>query len=315
MKRIFELSHDEIMLMGKKDLIETIKASEGRTVMAEVIINCPPLVYGVSNIELASAFGADMITLNAFDFYHPFIFGIDDSGLDFFRGTEAFMDIPLRIRQNMDNPEYIKKVKDIAGRFLGVNLEPVPHGNDYPEGRVLNEQNLKKTLEWGFDYIMITGNPKTGVTDGAILDGIRRASEILKDRVMIIAGKMHGAGGSNIYDPDMLRRFAAAGADAVLIPAPGTVPGMDLELAKRQIEAIHQAGSLAMTAIGTSQEGSGMGVIEQLALMSKMAGADIQHIGDAGFSGIAMPENIMALSIAVRGRRHTYRRMAYSMRK
>ncbi|MDK2877874.1 MAG: hypothetical protein PWR06_590 [Thermoanaerobacteraceae bacterium] len=315
MKRIFELCHNEIMAMEKRDLIETIRASEGRTVMAEVIINCPPLVYGVSNPELAAAFGADMITLNAFDFNFPFIFGIDDTGMDFFRGLEAFNDIPFRARKNLENPEYIKKVKDITGRFMGVNLEPVPEGNDYPEGRVLNESNLKKALEWGFDYIMITGNPKTGVTDGTILDGIRRASAILKDRVMIIAGKMHGAGGNNIYDPDTLRSFAVAGADVVLIPAPGTVPGMDRELAKRQIEAVHQAGALALTAIGTSQEGSDESTIEQFALMSKMAGADIQHIGDAGFSGIALPENIMELSTAIRGKRHTYRRMGYSMRK
>ena len=63
------------------------------------------------------------------------------------------------------------------------------------------------------------------------------------------------------------------------------------------------------------QEGSNSQVIEQIALMSKMAGADIQHIGDAGYGGIALPENIMALSVAIRGKRHTYRRMGYSMRK
>ncbi len=57
------------------------------------------------------------------------------------------------------------------------------------------------------------------------------------------------------------------------------------------------------------------GTFREIGLWSKMAGADIHHIGDAGFGGIAPPENIMALSIAVRGRRHTYRRMGYSMRK
>ncbi|KJE28617.1 hypothetical protein LG52_726 [Geobacillus kaustophilus] len=49
------------------------------------------------------------------------------------------------------------------------------------------------------------------------------------------------------------------------------------------------------------------------ALTSKMAGADLHHIGgDAGYHGIAVPENIMAYSIAIRGRRHTYIRMARS---
>ncbi len=41
-----------------------------------------------------------------------------------------------------------------------------------------------------------------------------------------------------------------------------------------------------------------------------MAGADVHHIGDAGYSGVAIPENIMALSMAVRGRRHTWFRIA-----
>lgn len=315
MKRIFELSHGEIMAMEKQDLIDIIKVSEGRTIMAETVISCQPLIYGVSNPELAAAFGADLVTLNAFDFNYPFIFGLDESNNEFSGVMETFKQISGKIGENNEKPDHIERLRNIVGRFLGVNLEPVPEGVNYPAGRTLNETNLEKALELGFNYIVITGNPNTGVIDTAIIKAIELSKTILQDKVMIIAGKMHGAGGSNIYDPDMLRRFAEAGADAVLIPAPGTVPGMDLELAKRQIEVIHQAGSLAMTTIGTSQEGSGKGVIEQLALMSKMAGADIQHIGDAGFSGIAMPENIMALSIAVRGRRHTYRRMAYSMRK
>ena len=36
-------------------------------------------------------------------------------------------------------------------------------------------------------------------------------------------------------------------------------------------------------------------------------------LGDCGYFGIALPENLMAYSIAVRGRRHAYRRMAMSL--
>ena len=43
------------------------------------------------------------------------------------------------------------------------------------------------------------------------------------------------------------------------------------------------------------------------------AGADIHHIGDSGYMGMALPENIMAYSVAIRGKRHTYRRMAVSL--
>lgn len=49
--------------------------------------------------------------------------------------------------------------------------------------------------------------------------------------------------------------------------------------------------------------------------MCKMAGTDIHHIGDTGYPGMALPENIMAYSVAIRGVRHTYHRMAASVNR
>lgn len=315
MKRIFELTMKDIEGMDKRMLIETIKTSEGRTVMAETIISVPSLVYGVSNPELAASFGCDMVTLNFFDFKNPFIFGIDDIGINISAGPLELQKLIEISSKNAKDFNYIKKVKKIVGRFIGVNIEPVPEGIEYVEGRKLNKENLLKAKEYGFDYIMITGNPNTGVNVNTIIKGIELAKDILGDNIMIIAGKMHGAGSGNIYDNKVLKDFVKAGADCILIPAPGTVPGIDLDAAKSQIYSIHESGALAMTTIGTSQEGSQKNVIESIAIQSKMAGADIQHIGDAAYSGIALPENIMALSIAIRGLRHTYRRMAYSLNK
>ena len=101
----------------------------------------------------------------------------------------------------------------------------------------------------------------------------------------------------------------AAGADIILLPAPGTVPGITQEYAHRLIEVVHSRGKLALTAIGTSQEGADVATIRQIALMCKMAGADIHHIGDTGVPGMALPQNIMAYSIAIRGERHTYHKI------
>ena len=67
--------------------------------------------------------------------------------------------------------------------------------------------------------------------------------------------------------------------------------------------------------IGTSQEGADTDTIRRIALMCKMAGTDIHHIGDTGYTGMALAENIMAYSIAVRGIRHTYHRMAISVER
>ena len=70
-----------------------------------------------------------------------------------------------------------------------------------------------------------------------------------------------------------------------------------------------------MTAIGTSQEGADTATIRQIALMCKMTGTDVHHLGDAGYGGMALPENIQTYSVAVRGIRHTYHRMAASVNR
>lgn len=316
MKRIFELAFNDFFNMKKREILETIRHSEGRTVVAECVISCPPLIYGVSNAELAASFGADMITLNTFDFEKPFIFGIDDEGTSLSETEKFIKNYFKKIEENRVNADYIKKVKSITGRFIGVNLEPVPESvKNFPKGRRVSKENLEKARFYGFDYVVITANPNTGVSSEDIVKSLELCREILEEDMIIIAGKMHAAGRENVFDPQVVKGFAINGADVVLIPAPGTVPGMDMDTAKRLIREIHSEGALAMTAIGTSQEGAGRETIRDIAMLSKMAGADIQHIGDAGFSGMAFPENIMELSITIRGKRHTYRRMGYSSRK
>ena len=73
MKRIFDLTQKEVLTSNRNDLLGAIKASEGRTVMSETVISTMSLLDGVSNPEVARAFGADMITLNTFDVFNPFI--------------------------------------------------------------------------------------------------------------------------------------------------------------------------------------------------------------------------------------------------
>ena len=73
--------------------------------------------------------------------------------------------------------------------------------------------------------------------------------------------------------------------------------------------------AVSVAEVYTSQEGADVSTIRQIALMCKMTGTDIHHLGDAGYGGIALPENIQAYSIAIRGVRHTYRRMAGSVNR
>ncbi|QQE74494.1 hypothetical protein KDJ56_00200 [Brevibacillus composti] len=104
--------------------------------------------------------------------------------------------------------------------------------------------------------------------------------------------------GGGLVAAEAVGSFIEAGADIILLPSPGTIPGITVESASAMISQVHARGALALLATGTSQEGADEATIRQIALNSKMAGADLHHIGDAGYSGIAVPENIMHYSIA-----------------
>jgi hypothetical protein len=296
MKRILNCTASDFAKMKKQDLLHSIVASEGRTMIAEVMCHTAPLYPRLTNAEYAAAFGADMILLNVFDVNEPTMEGLE----------------------NVGEKETIRHLKKLVGRPVGINLEPVDpdaeameHLDELPEGRKATAESLKKALELGVDFVCLTGNPKTGVTNQAILESTKLSKEL---GLLVIAGKMHGAGAKeSLANEDTVKGFIAAGADIVLVPGVGTVPGATLTKTEKLIEAIHESGALALTTIGTSQEGAEKETIQQIALYNKMAGADIHHIGDAGMNGIAVPERIMDYSITIRGKRHTYFRMASSI--
>lgn len=302
MLRLLDCKASDFAQMNGQQLKQSIRASEGRVLLAEVICSVQPLL-SVSNAEMVSAFGADMILLNLFDVFDPKISGLD-----------------------VDNPkEVIRQLKQYIGRPVGVNLEPVDlHAEQaekldtLPVGRTATEETFREAKNLGFDFVCLTGNPKTGVTNTEILRAISGARKVMGEDILIIAGKMHAAGvvgeaGADIIKDQELVSFIEAGADVILLPSPGTVPGITLENSQKLVQTVHKHGALTILATGTSQEGADEATIRQIALYSKMAGTDMYHIGDAGYTGIAIPENIMQYSIVVRGKRHTYVRMASSV--
>ena len=64
-------------------------------------------------------------------------------------------------------------------------------------------------------------------------------------------------------------QFIEAGADIVLVPAVGTVWGIDDQQVKEVVDFAHSKGKLVMSAIGTSQESAQPEVIKQSALEIK----------------------------------------------
>ena len=295
MKRLISCSASDFAAMTPAELKVAIFASAGRSVMSETIVAFEPLMRGLTNAEVASAFGADMILLNFYDALNPRIMGLPGSP---------------------ENP--IAELKRLVGRPVGINLEPVGKGKALeeitalPPGRRATEETFLAAQRQGADYICLTGNPGTGVTNDAIEEAVRLCRNCFSG--LIIAGKMHGAGiDEEVLDTGAIVRFIKAGADIILIPAPGTVPGVSEQDAAAAVRIIHQNGALALSAIGTSQEGADTATVREIALSCKRAGVDIQHIGDAAACGMADPENILTLSIAIRGKRHTVFRMAGSV--
>ncbi len=312
MKRIFELNKSDTLNMDTTSLINTIRHSEGRSLMAESLISKRPVVEFVSDPEVLASFGVDMITLNTFDVRNPFIYGLDEPKLDPNASrVENMLQAQLNLlTDSIQKKDCVRRIREYTGRFIGTNLEPVGEGVDYPEGMKANKENFKRALELGFDYIVLTGNPHTKVTIDTLVASTAELAEIAKGKMMIVSGKMHGSGSGNNDSVKSVEKIAKAGADVVMFGAPGTLPGYSLEVVKELIDEAKKYNLLTKTAIGTAQENAPIETIKQIALMSKMAGADIMHIGDAGLGGMSNPMHGMAISLVIRGELHTYRRMS-----
>lgn len=304
MKRFLDCSFSDMEAMNKQELLESLEASEGRVLVAECSLCHGSLLSPMTNAEISAAFGADILLLNMFDVNHPKIDGIT----------------------GVEDKDVIRELKRLTGRMIGVNLEPIDENEQtigeiqtICKGRQASVETALKAKELGIDFILLTGNPGTGVSNQTIVENLKKMKEVVGDDIVLMAGKMHAAGskkeaGENIITKEVIKDFVEAGADVILIPAPGTVPGITLEYVKDMVTYAHSLDVLTLTSIGTSQEGAEDSTIRDIALMCKMSGTDLHHIGDAGWAPV-VPDGIMAYSIAIRGKRHTYARMARSINR
>ena len=285
MKRLISADTSEILGFTPAELKQSIRASEGRVVLSENITVLIPQVTDITNAEIARAFGADLILLNFLDVDHPYIHGLDETG------------------------DPVRRLRELVGRPVGINLEPVDTAaamheerQDVAPGRRALRESIVRAGELGADFLCLTGNPGSGVRNAQITETVRLCRELFDG--LVIAGKIHGAGAAeSVVDRQAVEDHLAAGADIILVPA------VDI------VRTVHARGGLVMTTIGTSQETSDPATIRRIAHDNKIAGADIQHIGDAGPGGLADPMNIYTLSETIRGRRHTISRMARSTRR
>ncbi|MBA3432387.1 MAG: haloacid dehalogenase-like hydrolase [Actinobacteria bacterium] len=281
MSRLLDLFGPDLAALRGDDLIRAIEWSEGRTTLAEIVAPRPPVAPPASNLELVAAFGADLVCLNMVSPAAARVTGLDGEG---FYG-----------------------LSEMIGRPVGLNLEPdmpsVP-----PEYRA-TEVNARATQDAGASFVFITANPGRGTK----MSHLAAATETFRSAapgVVCFAGKMHAAGEEETIDSATVRPLLDAGAQGLLVPVPGTVPGVTESGAEQMVRAAHDHDALAVGTIGTSQEGADPATVRTLALAAKRIGVDVHHIGDSWISGVASPENIYAYSVAIRGVRHTWTRMA-----
>ena len=290
-KRFLDCCASDFAKFTKEDLLESIRKSEGRVLACETIGTVQPMLGNVTNAEFVASMGADIILLNMFDVQKPVINGLPACKPE----------------------ETVRLLKKLTGRPIGINLEPVEEGEEgetdplwkMSAGRRATVENALRAKELGVDFILLTGNPGMGVSNPAIVRTLRQFKKAVGDSIVLAAGKMHAAGvlseaAENIMTEQDVISFVEAGAEILLLPAPGTVPGITVEYARSLVTCAHKLGALTITAIGTSQEGADTDTIKRLALLCKMTGTDLHHLGDAGYAGMSLPENIMAYSVAVR---------------
>lgn len=315
---------------SRGDLVKAIQEASGRVIIGETVTFKQNLIDGVTNIELIKSWGCDMATINHYNVEMPMMPGLPSTqeGIEYFFSLwnddhrKGIVPSIKKIESSFQSSflefgfgRTIGEVKRLAGIPVGMTLEPVSGEHDYPDSRVATKENARRGIEQGASYITMIRTPK--MSDRDFVGCVADVREGVHEKGLVKAGKMPW-GGSFLLNPDdfvtvqEIKQLAAAGADVIVLPSPGTVPGLTIELVRRWVSVIHECGLLAETTIGTSQEGADTDVIRRFAIDSKMTGADLFQIGDSVYGGSCSPENVMAFAKAIKGQRHVLRRMAAS---
>ncbi len=318
--RFVTATPNQLISLKYHDLLTSIRISEGRVLQVCARVRCCPLVDSVSNAELAAAFGADIVDLDTYEPSNPFISGFPSKNPD---DDKATQDVQVKMGRGYS----LKEIREIIGRPVGTTLminENMNHESIVKVyGNILaNQKNIEKMVESGTDFLSITGWASREVVEKTL----NLTRKITENKVILRYGQAHGSGilgdSNGPFNPrdlitkDEILMAIDQGIDIITLPAPGTYPGFTVDYVSELIDVIHNHGALASCGVHTSQEGSDIETLRFIALNAKMAGADLQSLGDAGFSeSMIEPQLIMGVSIAIKGRRHTYRRMALSIKR
>ena len=299
-KRILDATASDFGAMNGAQLAESIRLAEGRTLAAEAICSSASPIEGISHGELAAAMGADLVALDGYDPLSPRISGV---------GDDLLGDAPL------------KRYADLLGRPVGINLiSAEPEQAASLGGRLITKVSVDAAVAQGLDCLFLYSRPLQGGTPAMQAEAAHMVKQRHSDQVMVIGVPSFlkpppRDADSYASHRDEISRLLDSGCAGVAMPMPGSKQGWMADRTAAFIDLAHNKGGLVWLFITGSVEGAPASVMHDLALLGKQLGADAFRLDDAGLSGMASPENILAFSLALRGERHTYRRMASSIRR
>jgi len=300
-KRMLDATASDFLRMNASDLARSIRETEGRTVSAEIICHYESPVEGVSLGELSAAFGADIITL---DFYDP--------------DAPAIVGIP---REEESGVPSLQHLKELVGLPIAINMALTGEAKDgWLYSRRYSKDRMSKAVNQGADIVFLYGDPTSGKTVEDLVEVVQATKEAYGDELMLVGvpdvtlpPPVHEKGIS-----DYKQAHAAilkAGAEGIGLVMPGSKQGWRIAPTAELTDHVHSLGGLVWLIMTGSVEGSPRENIQQMALNAKMVGGDVYRLDEAGLSGMPLPENILEFSLTVRGKRHTYRRMALSAKR
>lgn len=317
--RLLTSSPQTILGYDARQLREAIAMSEGRTVVGVARVRGPNICDGVSNMELCAAFGCDIIALGLYDPHNPYFPGLPNR-----ERREPDDTILAQVQADLGRGWTLREMRELVGRPISAALYGTEKG--FPDrmeqsfAKVLSTpENARLLVDQGVDIVQVM-DWLTPLPD--LVAALRDIKSEIGDEALLTFARPNGWGlfghkaNRTFITDEEIDAVISAGVDVVEIPAVGTIPLFGPQLVERLVKRIHNGGALANVWIATSQEGATPETVRQIAYESKIAGADMFTISDVWLTeSVPDPENILALSIAIRGKRHTYRRMAFSIRR
>lgn len=249
-----------------------IAASQGRVLMAEVVVSTPNKYSSISNVKLLNGFGADMITLKKYDY----------------------------LRYQNSNYQDYQNISSLIGLNFEIKFDTV-------ELDTFCDEHLAAIDLAKVDYIVLTIYPQNTIsleqTKASVIklrnlySGFIFVNYYVKDPVSFKAEVTENITWLSEY------------ANMISVPIPGTVYGISSQIASEIVTLAHRQNLLVAGTICTSQEGADTNLMASLGVVAKQCGFDVHMFGDASASDMPCEENLFAYSKAIRGKRHTYFRM------